>query len=128
MSAPDQTNPPQSPADFDEEFDQAVNRFRDLHKLSENDAVLLLVELFRIHQQHWDALRRREMPSFEPLRTDIIALLGSTKAFQQQVSPLIEAIKQQSPVKPEEKVTLPTAIFATIAALLGGYLIGRVWP
>ena len=128
MSAPDQTNPPQSPADFDEEFDQAVNRFRDLHKLSENDAVLLLVELFRIHQQLWDALRRREMPSFEPLRTDIIALLGSTKAFQQQVSPLIEAIKQQSPVKPEEKVTLPTAIFATIAALLGGYLIGRVWP
>jgi hypothetical protein len=128
MSAPDQTNPPQSPADFDEEFDQAVNRFRDQHQLSENDAVLLLVELFRIHQQHWDALRRREMPSFEPFRTDISALLGSTKTFQKQISPLIEAIKQQSPVKPEEKVTLPTAIFATIAALLGGYLIGRVWP
>jgi hypothetical protein len=128
MSAPDHTSPPQSPPNFDEEFDQAVNRFRDQHKLSENDAVLLLVELFRIHQQHWDALRRREMPSFEPFRTDITALLGVTKAFQQQISPLIEAIKQQSPVKPEEKVTLPTAIFATIAALLGGYLIGRVWP
>jgi len=113
---------------LDEEFDQAINRFRDQHKLSENDAVLLLVELFRIHQQHWDALRRREMPSFEPFRTEITALLEATKAFQQQISPLIEAVKQQSPVKPEEKVTLPTAIFATIAALLGGYLIGRVWP
>jgi hypothetical protein len=128
MSAPDQMNPPQTPSDLDEEFDQAINRFRDQHKLSENDAVLLLVELFRIHQQHWDALRRREMPSFEPFRTEITALLEATKAFQQQISPLIEAVKQQSPVKPEEKVTLPTAIFATIAALLGGYLIGRVWP
>ena len=26
-----------------------------------------MVELFRIHQRHWDEIRRREMPSFELL-------------------------------------------------------------
>ena len=29
------------------------------------------MELFRIHQRHWDELRRREIPSFEQFRTDI---------------------------------------------------------
>lgn len=127
MSAHDQTNPPRNPDGFDEEFDQAVNRFRDQHKLPEDDAIMLLVELFRIHQQHWDDLRRREMPSFEPFRKDLTVLLSATKALHQQISPLIEAFKKQSPIKPEEKITIPTAIFAAIAALLGGYLIGRFW-
>ena len=35
--------------DFDEDFEQAVTRWRERHKLREDDAVLLLVELFRIH-------------------------------------------------------------------------------
>ena len=51
-------------SDFDEDFEQAVARWRQRHKLREDDAVLLLVELFRIHQRHWDELRRREIPSF----------------------------------------------------------------
>src|ERR1022692_1874677 len=38
-----------------EEFTQAVEKFREQHKLPADDAVLLLVELFRIHQHHLDA-------------------------------------------------------------------------
>jgi hypothetical protein len=30
----------------------------------------LLVELFRIHQKHWDELRQRQMPSLDQFRTD----------------------------------------------------------
>jgi len=125
MNVPDQPNP--SPPDLDGDFDQAINRFREQHKLAENDAVMLLVELFRIHQQHWDALRRREMPSFEPFRSDILALLASTKALQEQFAPLIEAVEMQSPVESVKKIPLPVAMAATIAALLGGYFIGRDW-
>jgi len=51
--------------DFDEEFAKAVAEWRDKHRAARNDAVILLVELFRIHQRHWDELRRREIPSFE---------------------------------------------------------------
>src|SRR5437773_4962994 len=61
---------------FDEEFDEAVAEWRDKHRLREDDAVMLLVELFRIHQRHWDEIRRREMPSFEQFRADIAKLRG----------------------------------------------------
>jgi hypothetical protein len=63
MSASDKSGQSQKPPDYDEEFTQAVEKFREQHKLPADDAVLLLVELFRIHQHHWDDLRRREMPS-----------------------------------------------------------------
>jgi len=41
------TPPPRQP-DFDEEFNVAVAEWRDKHRLREDDAVMLLVELFRI--------------------------------------------------------------------------------
>ncbi len=53
--------------------------------------MILLVELFRIHQQHWDELRRREIPSFEQFRADIAKLVGAAQTFQQQSSALLEA-------------------------------------
>jgi len=123
MSTPNKDKP-----DFDEEFDQTVTQWREQHKLREDDAVLLLVELFRIHQHHWDQLRRREMPYFEQFRSDIGLLTAAAKTFQQQVSTLIESLKKLPAAAPSENVTLVAAIFAVIAALLGGYLIGRAWP
>src|SRR3989442_860635 len=71
---------------FDEEFDETVAEWRDKHLLREDDAVMLLVELFRIHQRHWDEIRRREMPSFELFRGDIGKLVESAKIFQQQAA------------------------------------------
>ena len=38
--------------DFDEEFEQAIAEWREHHRLREDDAVLLMAELFRIHQRH----------------------------------------------------------------------------
>lgn len=123
MSTPNKEKP-----DFDEEFEQTVAQWRQQHKLREDDAVLLLVDLFRVHQHHWDQLRRREMPSFEQYRNDIGSLAQAAKTFQQQSTTLIEALKKQTPVAPSEHVTFTAAVFAVIAALLGGYLIGRAWP
>ncbi|MCL4788594.1 MAG: hypothetical protein KJ070_17670, partial [Verrucomicrobia bacterium] len=59
---------------FEDEFERAVADWRERHRLREDDAVLLLVDLFRIHQRHWDDLRRRELPSFEQFRGDIAKL------------------------------------------------------
>ena len=80
------------PDDFDEEFTKAVAEWRDKHRLREDDAVTLLIELFRIHQQHWDALRRREIPAFSEFRADIGKLVDTAKNFQIQSSALLEAI------------------------------------
>ncbi|MGD0615972.1 MAG: hypothetical protein ABSA69_11080 [Verrucomicrobiota bacterium] len=112
--------------DFDEEFDAAVAEWRDKHRLREDDAVMLLVELFRIHQQHWDEVRRREIPSFQQFRADIAKLAEAARIFQGQSAALLEVLRNQSPGR-ATGVTRTAAVFATVAGLLAGYLIGRAW-
>jgi hypothetical protein len=120
MSKPSTEQP-----DFDEDFTKAVAQWRDQHRLREDDAVVLLVELFRIHQQHWDELRRREIPSFELFRADIAKLVGAAQTFQQQTGALLELLRSQPPAPRAERITRAAAVFATLAALLAGYLIGK---
>lgn len=114
--------------DFDEEYHRVVAEWRDKHRLREDDAVILLVELFRIHQRHWDELRRREIPSFEQFRADIVKLASAAQTFQQQSSSLLETLRSQSPASRSARITRAAAIFAALAALLAGYLIGKGWP
>ena len=115
------------PEDFDEEFTKAVAEWRDKHRLREDDAVILLVELFRIHQQHWDQLRRREIPAFAEFRADIGKLAEAAKTFQVQSAALLEAFRKQPGGDRSVRVTRVAAMFAAFACLLGGYLIGRAW-
>jgi hypothetical protein len=116
------------PPDFDEEFTQAVAKWREDHKIREDDATMLFIELFRIHQNHWDALRSREMPSFNQFRSDIALLTQATKTFQQDTATLIGLLKNQPPTHNMVKITRAAAFFAAFACLLAGYLIGRAWP
>ena len=121
MPNPEQPN-------FDEEFDEAVAEWRDKHRLREDDAVMLLVELFRIHQRHWDEIRRREIASSELFRLDITKLAGAARTFQGQATALLETLKCQPPAHRTARITRAAAFFATIAGGLAGYLIGRAWP
>ena len=114
--------------DFEDEFNQAVADWRASHQLREDDAVMLLVELFRIHQRHWDDLRRREIPSFEEFRADITRLADAARTFQAQSTSLLEKLRGQRPGQRDARITRAAAFFAAIAAFLGGYLIGKVWP
>ena len=95
--------------DFDEEYLMALDQWREKHNIRDDDAVLFLLELFRIHQKHWDDLRRRELPPLNEFHAD--------------VSVLAETVKKL----PNERVTVSTAILAVIVGLLGGYLIGKTW-
>lgn len=121
------SKPTTQPPDFDEEFTKAVAEWRGRHRLKEDEAVLLLVELFRIHQRHWDELRRREIPAFSEFRADIGKLADAARTFQVQSSALLEAIRNQPMGNRSVRITRAAAIFAALACLLGGYLIGRAW-
>lgn len=114
--------------DFDEEFEKAVAEWRERHRLREDDAVLLLVELFRVHQRHWDELRRREIPSFEQFRGDITKLVEAARTFQQQTAALTELLPNGLPAHQAARVTRAAAIFAAIISLVAGYFFGRTWP
>lgn len=121
MPNPEQPN-------FDEEFDEAVAEWRDEHRLREDDAVMLLVELFRIHQRHWDEIRRREIPSFDLVRADIVKLAEAARTFQGQSAALLEFLQKRPTAYGAARITRTAAFFATIAGGLAGYLIGRAWP
>ena len=121
MPAPEQ-------ADFDDEFERAIADWRERHRLREDDAVLLLVDLFRIHQRHWDELRQREMPSLDLVRADIVKLTETMRAFQAQSAALLEALRKLPSTHLAARVTRTAAFFAALASLLAGYLIGRAWP
>ena len=119
--------PKKEQSDYDEEFTKAVAEWRDKHRLREDDAVILLIELFRIHQKHWDELRRREIPAFSEFRADIGKLADAARTFQVQSSALLEAIRGQPMGNRSVRITRTAAIFAALACLLGGYLIGKAW-
>lgn len=121
MPNPEQPN-------FDEEFENAVAEWRNTHRLREDDAVMLLVELFRIHQRHWDEIRRREIPSFELFRSDITKLAEVARTFQAQSAALLEALRKLPSTHLAARITRTAAFFAALASLLAGYLIGRAWP
>lgn len=119
--------PDREPPSCDEALAAAVGEWRIRYRLREDDAVLLLVGLFRIHQKHWDELRRRELPSFGPLQADIRKLLETNRTCQQQVAALTEQLRNL-PLAPKiPTVTRTAAWLAALAGSLAGYLLGKAW-
>jgi len=102
-----------SPSNFDEDFLQALAKWKEQHKIKDDDTILLLMDLFRIHQSHWDEIRHRQMPSLEEFKADIAILAESTETLKKRTKKEIQAVE------------LPTAIMAVIASGLAGYLIGK---
>ena len=118
--------PKETKPDFDEEFLQTLSQWKEKNKIRDDDAVYLLVELFRIHQKHWDELRRRQMPSLDQFRNDITAVTESAKSFREKLEELIEALAAHPAAVPIKTLPLSEAIYAAAAALLGGLLIGLI--
>lgn len=120
MSAPAKEIKP----DFDEEFLQALKEWREKHKIRDDDAVHLLVEMFRIHQKHWDAIRQRQMPSLDQFRSNVTAASEAAQAVREQITALIETLEKHPNATPVETIPKLQAINAVAAAVLGGLLIG----
>jgi len=118
--------PKDTKPDFDEEFLQTLGQWKEMNKIRDDDAVYLLVELFRIHQKHWDELRRRQMPSLDQFRSDITAVTESAKSFREKLEELIEALAAQPAAVPVKTIPLSEAKYAAATALLGGLLIGSI--
>jgi hypothetical protein len=101
------------PPDFDEDFMQALAKWKEQHKIKDDDPILLLMDLFRIHQSHWDEIRHRQMPSLAEFNADIAALSEAAKILKERA------------VKDVRAVELPLAILAAFAASVAGFLIGK---
>ena len=118
--------PKETKPNFDEEFLQTLGQWKEKNKIRDDDAVFLLVELFRIHQKHWDALRQRQMPSLDQFRTDIAAITETSKSFREKLEELIEVLAAHPAAMPVKTLSLSEAKYAAATALLGGLIIGLI--
>jgi hypothetical protein len=116
--------PKDAKPDFDEEFLQTLKEWKEKYKIRDDDAVYLLVEMFRIHQKHWDAVRLRQMPSLDQFRNDVAAVTESAKSFREKLEDLIDALSAHPTAAPVKTITLTEAKYIAATALLGGLLIG----
>ena len=92
-----------------------VESWRQRHGLREDDAVLLLVELFRIHQHHWDALR--QSIGLDPRSSD-----RKDEATSEPKAP-----ETATPTPPPPGVHPMVALLAIAMAAAGGFLLGKGW-
>jgi hypothetical protein len=109
MSALGQPVPP----DLDEDFTLALDRWKAQYQIKDDDTILVLMDLFRIHQAHWDEIRHRQMPSLDKFKVDIAALTESVRILKERAKKEIRA------------VDLPTAVIAAFSAAVAGFLIGK---
>ena len=114
-----------SQPDFQKEFEQTLAAWKQRHHVRDEDVVLFCVELFRIHQQHWDAIRKRDFPSLEDF-TGTAAQIGATaKQSQELCTPLLDELRQHE-VGQEFAPPPVTVILLTFAlALATGLMLGK---
>jgi hypothetical protein len=109
---------------FSADFTNLLEDWRRKHHLREDEPLLLCLELFRIHQEHWDNIRRKELPSFSDFRDSLIQLQQQANALQRHVAALLEELRQYPKpsrfVAPTVGGLLLTALFAVVTGILIG--------
>ncbi len=111
--------------DFEQAFDQALETWRQRHHVRDDDTILLCLELFRIHQEHWDAIRRRDFPPFQEFR-DTVLKLGETAAhIQRQTSAVLAELRRYRGGRQFILPTVAPIMLAVVLALITGLLAGK---
>src|SRR5436190_16041468 len=111
--------------DFQQEFEEAIESWRQRHRIHDNDVILLCLELFPIHQEHWDAIRRRDFPPFQEFR-DTVLKLGETAAhIQRLTSPLLAELRRYRDGRQFIPPTVATIMLVVVLAFITGLLAGK---
>jgi hypothetical protein len=110
--------------DFDEELLQEAQKWREKFKIQDDDVILPLLDLFRIHQNHWDELRRRQMSSLDQFHDEAAAVTECVRSFGEKLAKLINLLATHPAAAAEKTIPLSEALYAASAALLAGLLIG----
>ena len=108
--------------DFTEDFHTAITEWRTRHALREDDAILLCLELFHIHQRHWDELRHQDLPSFSEFRETVRNLKTTAGTLQKDSSALIDELRQRRTRRTPAATSL---ILIALLAIVTGILIGK---
>src|SRR4030095_10262848 len=110
---------------FSDDFAKAIEGWRRKYHLCEDEPLLLCLELFRIHQEHWDDIRRKEYPSLSEFRDSLSALQQQSNAIQRHEAGLLEELQRYP--KPSRFVapTLAGLLLTALFSAITGVLIGK---
>jgi hypothetical protein len=114
-----------SPNKLSEDFAKAIAAWCQKHHLREDDPILLCLELFQIHQTHWDNIRRQELPSFSDFGNALIKLHQDTATVQRQASALTDELRRYKSTSKLIAPSLTGLLLTAIFAVITGLLIGR---
>ncbi|MCI0539296.1 MAG: hypothetical protein L0Z50_29160 [Verrucomicrobiales bacterium] len=116
---------PETNDNFSDDFAKAIEGWRRKYHLREDEPLLLCLELFRIHQDHWDSIRRKELPSFSEFRDSLIALQQQSNAIQRHESDLLTELRRYP--KPSRFIapTLAGLLLTALFSAITGILIGK---
>ena len=115
----------EAPDNFSEDFAKAIDAWRRKHQLHDDDPVVLCLELFRIHQDHWDSIRRKEFPSFSEFRDAFMQLQQHTTALQRHEANLLEELRRYPKPSRLTAATVTGLLLTAVFAAITGLLIGK---
>ena len=113
--------PPKPP----DRLQQAIEQWRVQHKLREDEPLLLCLELFRIHQQQWDAIRREEFPAFTEFREVLVQSQRQASNFHRQVTALTEELRRYESATELVAPSVVGLLLTAALALGAGVAIGK---
>ena len=112
--------------DYDAEFQHAIEQWRGRYRIKEDDTVMLMLELFRIHQDHWDGIRQRDTVGFLEFRQMIEKQNESMKTFQRHVDTVADLLRQREDTRKRTAVADGIGTATMILVILGtGVLLGK---
>ena len=112
--------------DYDAEFQRAIEQWRGRYRIKEDDTVMLMLELFRIHQDHWDGIRQRDTVGFLEFRQMIEKQNASMKTFQRNVDSVTNLLRQREDTNKRKAVADGISTATIILFILGaGILLGK---
>ena len=115
----------ETPDNFAEDFAKAIEAWRRKHQLREDDPVVFCLELFRIHQEHWDSIRRKEFPSFSEFRESLTQLQQQAAAIQRHEAGLLEELRRYPKPSRFTAPTITGLLLTAVFAAITGLLIGK---
>ncbi len=116
---------PAAPNKLSEDFARVIGEWRKKHKLREDEPLLLCLELFQLHQTHWDALRRKELPSFSDFGESLKKLHQDAADFQRQADALTDELRRHQNTSELIAPSIAGLILTAVVATVAGMLIGK---
>ena len=122
-----------APGDYETEFEEAIEQWRGRYNVQEDDAIMLLLQLFRIHQDHWDGIRQRDTMGTLKFREMVSDQAENMRRFQESVKTVTYHLRER-----EEKTKCQAVIdgigtatglfFLIVLGILVGIALAKFVP